>query len=451
MGGAVQSAQGAQAPPAAPEWDNVGRQGGTPPAKATGRRPGGRAGGGAAPGGLLSGSPGERRSEAESRSNRPLCPSRDQQTDDPPLQARNGPTFDALQGAPQALPEVPSGLDPRYMVRGELPDWVTLPGDLPCEGAWRTWACPEGGELWHRQGRCRKAGCLRDQETWALRGAERAVDVFKRARKAGLKGRLYMPQLRPPWGAVAPTEEALEAFQRDAQLIFRAHGLAGGAVMAHVVGKEAPGKMAPHAHGLGPLAGRRYTPGPVVDIDDPTDRRGDVIWRGMDGWSEGDIRRTLAALRRWKGAYLHFKKVRGRGLWKQALRALNYELGHALRGPGRDTLRWFGALATAHRKAPPKGAWPPPTRGALSRGPEPTCPTHDVKLEEVPNTVPSTGAGRQLPGVMAPLEEWMRPTDRGPPLNAGAGDVGPPNVAVSRWPRKERAAYYRWLRGRADG
>ncbi len=321
---------------------------------------------------------------------------------------------------------------------------MTLPGDLECEGPWRTWACPHG-ELWHRQGRCRKAGCLRDQGTWALRGADRAADVLKRARKAGLPGRPFTFQVRPPWGAVPPTEAALDRFTRDAYLVALAHGLAGGAAMAHAVGKKAPGKWAPHVHGVGPLEGRFYTPGPVVDPD-AEGPRVDAVRRRLEALPVSTRKDTMAALRRLKGAYLHFSKVRGRGLWKQARAALNYELGHALRRPGRDTLRWFGALATAHR-----GPWPPPTRGALSRGPEPLCPTHNVALEEVPNTVPSTGAGRQLPGVLMPLEEWMRPTDRGPPLNAGAGDVGPPNVAVSRWPRKERAAYYRWLRGRADG
>ena len=280
------------------------------------------------------------------------------------------------------------------------------------------------------------------------------MDVLKRARKAGLRGRLFTVQIRPPWGVVPPTEDAMEAFQRDAQMVARAHGLAGGAMVTHAVGKKAPGKWAPHGHGLGPLdlAARTpwapwgaYTPGPVVDPDGEGPRV-DAVLRRLEAWPTGARKEAMAALRRRKGDYIHFEKVRGRGLWKQTRAALAYELGHAIRRPSRDTVRWFGALATAHR-----GPWPPPMRGALTRGPEPTCPTHDVPLEEVPNTAPSTGAGRQLPGVMMPLEEWIRPTDRGPPLNAGAGDVGPPNVAVSRWPRKERAAYYRWLRGRTDG
>lgn len=308
-----------------------------------------------------------------------LCPLPDQQPDTPPVGVPPGTRERQLGDE--------AGVDPRYLVRGEVPSWVRLPGDREDPHGYRVWLCPRHGPV-NVPTRDRRAGCAPCHPSWRERAAARAVDVFQRARRAGVRGRLWPATVRPPWGAVPPTEDALDAFLRDVQLVLRAHGLAGGALMAHAVGKRAPGRWGPHAHAVGPLEGRRWTPGPVVDPDGEGPRPREVLAR-LEGLSPSRRREVLAALRRWRGSYLHFgdekgRPVRGRGLWKNLAVVLRYELGHAVRREGRDALRWFGALASNAARQ----GWPPSRDAGDPRPPRcPTCgramdPAEDLDLTD---------------------------------------------------------------------
>lgn len=247
-----------------------------------------------------------------------------------------------------------------FRIRGNLPEWLMLPGDESCTGSWKRLWCKDHGVV-HLQDRCRLPGCLRCNGNWASRGAGRAVHAFKRALawmdRAGLRrlqGSLWHVVIAPPPGEIPPTPDALRELRKRAYAICREHNITGGAVVGHYAMEEHPGEWRPHVHVVGLVDGR-WRPGPTAE-----------------GW------------------VIRFLRELGQDLplWVDLQVVLKYELGHAARLEGRHALTWFGVMGYRVRQEWPDVQEPRPEYEL------PTCPICGGELEDLPPEVRYRYAGK---------------------------------------------------------
>ncbi len=315
---------------------------------------------------------------------------------------------------PKTFPDPPLNVNPAYLVRGNIPTWIPLPGDVACKGIGLVQECREG-HRWYVQGSCRLPGCARDHSRFVMEESYRIVKALKKASDSGLRGRQYTVVVRPMEGYVGREEEDLEAFLKDARWAMIAHGLSGGFVTPHYAGKKAPGVYAPHGHGLGPLWTTRYTPGPVVDLKaDPKSltMKGQQYLREVKlrlyAMSPHARREALAALGRLKGSYIHFVKVRGKGgLWSNVFKAVSDELNHCIRRPGKHAVRWFGALAYNKRQEWPETVDLGPLQKQYETAHRRRCPIDNTPMMEVSASAPRKGGGRPDKRVMDRVHKWL--------------------------------------------